>query len=305
MLKITRLNEWLVAWSMLTIMHNDAQLKPLLNKNTEQNYQNYQNHHHHQQHTNTMHKARFKKSSIFLCAFIIILGFLICLYVLQTSPEFNQYNIIKDYQLQRKQKQQTTKTILLWNTFFGDKKWDLPYDTMGPNDLRDELKCPIYDCELTNRKHFLPDVSMFDAVIFHTAVMFSFRNAIPSKRSPHQSYVFALMESPAETKHKLSDEAGFYNLSMTYRLDSDILWPYKYIIDKETEERIAPALKPQWRKPTTDFNDTEIFTAWMGKNKTAAWFVSHCRTMSKREKLVEALQQHISVDIYGACGHLR
>ena len=34
----------------------------------------------------------------------------------------------------------------------------------------------------------------------------------------------------------------------------------------------------------------------------AGWIVSHCRTHSRREDYVKALQEHLSVDVYGACG---
>lgn len=40
------------------------------------------------------------------------------------------------------------------------------------------------------------------------------------------------------------------------------------------------------------------------KTKTAAWFVSHCEVVSKREELVRGLQKHTDVDIYGECGTL-
>ena len=38
------------------------------------------------------------------------------------------------------------------------------------------------------------------------------------------------------------------------------------------------------------------------KNKLAFWVVSHCETASKRELYVEALQQHLDIDVYGKCG---
>lgn len=42
------------------------------------------------------------------------------------------------------------------------------------------------------------------------------------------------------------------------------------------------------------------------KNKTAAWFVSNCKsTPSKRNELVKKLQENgIEVDVYGKCGNL-
>jgi alpha-1,3-fucosyltransferase len=39
------------------------------------------------------------------------------------------------------------------------------------------------------------------------------------------------------------------------------------------------------------------------KNKTAAWMVSHCSTISGRDELTEKLQSlNIDVDVYGKCG---
>ena len=36
-----------------------------------------------------------------------------------------------------------------------------------------------------------------------------------------------------------------------------------------------------------------------------AQFVSNCNSKSDREGLVQALQTHIKVDVYGACGELK
>ena len=51
----------------------------------------------------------------------------------------------------------------------------------------------------------------------------------------------------------------------------------------------------------------DIFTYYIKyfrekKTKLAFWVVSHCETASKRELYVEALQQHLDVDVYGKCG---
>ena len=40
------------------------------------------------------------------------------------------------------------------------------------------------------------------------------------------------------------------------------------------------------------------------KNRSVAWFVSHCQTPSQREWFVDALSRHIDVDVYGNCGGL-
>jgi uncharacterized FlaG/YvyC family protein len=40
---------------------------------------------------------------------------------------------------------------------------------------------------------------------------------------------------------------------MTYRLDSDINWDYGKVIDKRTNEIIAPSQIPKWKKVEEDF----------------------------------------------------
>ena len=42
-----------------------------------------------------------------------------------------------------------------------------------------------------------------------------------------------------------------------------------------------------------------------GKNRTAAWFVSHCATQARRELYTKKLQKHVDVDVYGKCGKLK
>jgi alpha-1,3-fucosyltransferase len=49
--------------------------------------------------------------------------------------------------------------------------------------------------------------------------------------------------------------------------------------------------------------DEEILKIVRKKTKTAAWFVSNCKTHSRREKLVKKLQRHgIKTDVFGYCG---
>lgn len=50
--------------------------------------------------------------------------------------------------------------------------------------------------------------------------------------------------------------------------------------------------------------DEKIFKLIKAKHRTAAWFVSHCKTDSKRDDVARNLQDFIDVDIYGQCGNL-
>lgn len=254
----------------------------------------------------TMYKR--KKCTILLVILVTCASFLGIVHLLSNAPEFNQYRILRAYQRQIRNEATAVdagrpRTILLWNSFFKNKRWGFDEDTLGPDYFRDKMNCPVYRCDLTNNRDFLPAIEMYDAVLFHVAEPFPLLHSVPRVRAPHQLYVFALMEPPGETKHVLSDEGGFYNLTMSYRLDSDLLWPYQMFEDIETDAVVAPAIRPKWRQAPAVWNDTNVLQLWAGKTRMAAWFVSHCETLSKREKLAAALQEHIPVDIYGKCGN--
>ncbi|KAM7348079.1 alpha-(1,3)-fucosyltransferase C isoform 1-T2 [Cochliomyia hominivorax] len=245
---------------------------------------------------------KFKRLLIALCL-ICVISIVIWLYIDHTVPEFNQYRLVKTYDQKTSQNEANKiRFILLWNTFFGDKRWSLPDDLNDPSYFRKEINCPVSKCVLTNQRDVLPQIDMYDAILFHTAQPFPLINPIPKQRSWKQLYIFALMEPPGETKHILSDEENFYNLTMTYRMDSDILWTYNWFVDKETGMRVIPSERTQWRSVPNHYNDSNIWELWPYKTKMAAWFVSHCETLSKREKLADELQKYMEVDVYGKCG---
>jgi alpha-1,3-fucosyltransferase len=46
---------------------------------------------------------------------------------------------------------------------------------------------------------------------------------------------------------------GVFNLTMTYRLDSDIFFAYSELIDIKTNVPTAPKFHVDWRVPDKDF----------------------------------------------------
>lgn len=166
------------------------------------------------------------------------------------------------------------RLILFWTSFFSH-----PFD-LSPLD-----SCPELNCLLTNN---LSLVNYSSAIVFHPSD--TSMDDVPVYRHPHQRYVFYLLESPQNTvlTHIPPD---FFNWTMTYRRDSDIFAPYGYFIKTVTDKKVTP---------TSFVNNSEI----LGNNKKlVVWFASNCVTWSKREKYVEILQNHISVDVYGDCGN--
>lgn len=124
-------------------------------------------------------------------------------------------------------------------------------------------------------------------------------------RRPGQLFVIYFREAPDRTKRFIGSESSFYNWTMSYGLNADIVHPYGYFVDKETRGTVAPALKPQWRRPNYKRHNLEMIELFEKKTKLAAWFVSNCDPPSKRNLLVQKMQQFMAVDVYGKCGTLK
>lgn len=190
-----------------------------------------------------------------------------------------------------------TKTILIWNSCF-----DSPYCDLG-NGVESFLNhdCPIYDCFVTKDRNFIP-IDQFDAILFHGPDFYSmFSLNHPSKRSEKQNYVYFSLETPIKfpVSHNLDN---FFNLTMTYRFDSDVPRFYFEIVNVNGV-RVSPDDDPPWVQP--DLSDRNLDNLWKvhgNKNKPIAWFVSNCKSDNGRENYVKSLENFIQVDIYGKCG---
>ena len=133
-----------------------------------------------------------------------------------------------------------------------------------------------------------------DAIVFHHFSSHWPKGDLPTYRSTSQLYV-AWIGEPATytwTIQRLGQlPKDFFNISMTYRLDSHIPIPCVTTKPRQTKQIDMEAI----------MNRTKSHP----KKKQVAWFVSHCKTKSDRESYVKELQKYIDVDIYGACGPLK
>ena len=170
------------------------------------------------------------------------------------------------------------KRILMWNKIYskeglGNGWGKKPFD-----------HCEISNCEITSDHKYY---TKSDAVLFFMRYLkFNNTNPIP----PHlenQQWIFFIKESPHYGHFRAKSFDNMFNLTMTYRMDSDIPVPYG-------------AMRPlhQWEEKP------KIGNMAAGKTKLVAWFVSNCNTKSKREAYVRTLSKYIPVDIYGNCGPL-
>ncbi|GFO43096.1 alpha-(1,3)-fucosyltransferase c-like [Plakobranchus ocellatus] len=162
--------------------------------------------------------------------------------------------------------------------------WD---DVTTPSPLR---ACPDLPCLITTDSQKYARTAA--AISFNGQ---SLEGRAPQRYRPDQVFIMYFYEpltNPWPAYHHLknprNDWASIFNWTMTYHITSDILATYGMV----RRRPVALAAK----------NYTEIVAR---KTKKVAWFVSHCRTESEREKYVAELQKYISVDIYGACGPLK
>lgn len=209
----------------------------------------------------------------------------------------------------------TTKTILFWTSMFSDKNF-----YFGEEDIFDG--CPVSDCYATHERNFA-SVDQFDALLFHGNELK--RQDLPASRNPSQWYVYVNLESPANGPLEDGFYLEYFNLSMTYRLNSDVLRTYAVVREKRSDRMVAPSENVTW----TDFlptasgrvtrnqtmeaagaeeqaeEEASLVNSMKSKSKPIAWFVSNCRAKSGRTKYVEELSRYLEVDVYGACGDHR
>lgn len=114
------------------------------------------------------------------------------------------------------------KTILFWNGLFYYPDYAFG---RGRQPFID-AKCPVNTCLATDDPYLLDSVDQYDAVMFHWPSLCDYPYV--SSRSQHQLFVMVSDESPQWrfSGYKLPFYNGFFNLTMTYRRDSDIDWPY-------------------------------------------------------------------------------
>ncbi|KAI4501569.1 hypothetical protein M0802_003446 [Mischocyttarus mexicanus] len=239
---------------------------------------------------------------------IILIISISCLYLLAFYFDLSIRNVL-DFRVNHRffpyqsNSNRTYKTILLWNGMFGHKDF-----YFGNGDIF--KSCQVNECYATYDRSYLR-VDTYDAVLFHGIELD--KRDLPNRRSVNQHYVFVNLESPENRPIKDIYFEIYFNNTMTYRLDSDILWTYGFVRDLKTNKIVAPSNHTIWYLPDNDDKSGELSSTshlkdvttqktFENKNKEIAWLVSNCPAKSGRWQYVKKLSQYINVDIYGQCG---
>lgn len=234
-------------------------------------------------------------STVFKVALIASITLCILVYINKSGTSLETFNQTYVQAVQAPKVLQV-KQILFWNRFFSDPTYEFG---VGSQPFVSH-KCAVKDCFITRDRTERP-VDQFDAIIFHGPEYDpSHPDNTPKSRLQHQRYVYFSMESPLNRPANAKFD-GFFNWTMTYRADSDILTPYFEFYDADGR-RASFLDDPPWKNQTNALQSSRNTSIYQSKKKPIAWFASNCHSKNNRQELVKNLQKILSVDVYGGCG---
>ncbi|XP_013141164.1 PREDICTED: alpha-(1,3)-fucosyltransferase C-like [Papilio polytes] len=167
-------------------------------------------------------------------------------------------------------------------------------------------KCKYINCYITYDKNLLRhNPKNFDAVVFNVKEIDNVKQKyLNLPRSNHQLYIFNSMDSAELFPVCLPVYDNFFNLTWTYRLDSDIPNAFFDIYDTN-KTLIGPKSKMDWLDNIKHTKEYRNITR--KKTKAVAWIVNKCRSIKKHNQLIMDLVEELaaynhSLDIFGHCG---
>lgn len=190
--------------------------------------------------------------------------------------------------------------ILIWTV-----KSHPSVDLEEGQDMFINNKCPYTNCYVTSNKNYQnTNLKKFHAIIFNVSTIPNWRTPkIPKQRSSKQKYVFHSMESSSTYPICNINMDTFFNLTWTYKLDSDIPHPQFEVTDLKGN-LVAPKNNVIWDE--TKRNLTDEIKHLQGKRKAMVWIVDKCKTLNERLQYAKRLQSvfknnFLDFDIFG-CG---
>lgn len=165
------------------------------------------------------------------------------------------------------------------------------------------MNCKYQNCYIVHNRDFFEDITDYDAILFNPLGV---SEDLPMARSDNQLYVFVALEPSAYLP--LQDKWNwFYNYTWTYKLNSDISYPY-FIVRNRRGEVVGPTTNPRWMKAKSmKPAPKSVIEKLQNKTTAVAWFVTNCgnhKRLGYAHKLNSILNQdNLIVDIYGGCGN--
>lgn len=229
-----------------------------------------------------------------LYCILLLLCFLIISFNTLIS-KFEYENVVK------KIHSQNLKAVQLITARFHYNNW--MFSGLGVEPFKN---CPESRCFAFRSTSLLHvPVESADGIIVHAPNLWY----TPTKnyqRNPKQIWMYYTMESQrlsyCSSHYKLTELDNWFNLTATFKKDSDIVLDYKTFRNWsqiEYESIFVNVYKS--RREKTNIIESIQDLSSKSKKATVVWFVSHCQTNSKREDYVKELMKYVNVDVYGKC----
>lgn len=172
-------------------------------------------------------------------------------------------------------------TLLLWTHPFGRYR-KLP-DCFA--------QYQISGCAFTDDWRAYPQA---DAVIIHHREVATGHAELPPEPRPlAQKWIWMNYESPTHTPRLWRFE-GVFNLTMSYRTDSDVFLPYGYLIPRERKDR---GLLNSYAQPLHIPSRSHLL-----RPRLVAWVISNWSESHARVAFYHQLRRYIKVDVFGRGG---
>ncbi|CAN9511481.1 unnamed protein product [Ophioblennius macclurei] len=149
----------------------------------------------------------------------------------------------------------------------------------------------ISGCKVTDDRS---KYTQADAVIIHHRDMI--RGSLPPEPRPHaQKWIWFSAESPTNSPQLWKYE-GIFNLTVSYREDSDIAVPSGSLIPNAMVDKL-----PQGRN-AVPLAGTSTSSSSLLRPHLVAWVVSNWSSSLARVAFYKLLKQHVQVDVFGRAG---
>lgn len=169
-------------------------------------------------------------------------------------------------------------SILLWKPTHVFRSFGL-----GNKIFRD-YNCKYDNCFISQTQNKEIPIEHYDAIMITISSAGKNAENLPrGTRSAKQLYVFVEQEASENNPACSAKYNNYFNMTMTYRLDSDIPWPYYEVMTSENTV-IGPKEDVLWlESKAMEPTNIELKIKLRKKHKLTAWLVRNC-TDEKRTR---------------------
>lgn len=141
------------------------------------------------------------------------------------------------------------KYILLWEPPFVASSRPFKYFNVG-NKMFKKFNCRYTNCYILKNYQKLNKIrnaSNYDAIMFNGKYLNRLTlDFLPKQRHPRQVFIFVQLEGADRFPVCPAYYDSFFNMTITYRLDSDIPWTYFKILNTIENTVVGPASSVDW-----------------------------------------------------------